>query len=688
VSLLRQDPASRVELARRRERIRQARIRGLMRLAVLLAVIFSAVGYGISSALSGPAAKKHGPAVSRTLIAAVESGVESWSLPTPLSRPVVLPAATPGKLVVAGGLLASGASASAVDALDPISGSLSSMGTLAASVHDAAGAVVDRRGFVFGGGSVSPSDEVQSFASLSGETSSSIVGHLPFARADSAAVTVGTTTYLIGGFDGTSADPAVLATTDGVHFRAVARLADPVRYAAVAAAKGSIYVFGGDAASGSGAGQPTRTVQLVDPSSGHVTVVGELPIPLAGAAAADLGGTIYVAGGESTKVGNLSGLHESRAVYAWDARHHRALFAGRLFVAVSHAGVGVLGDRAWLVGGEIASNVVTGDVQMLEPNAKFGYAGQPGAGSPYYGDRLLIADRGNNRLLVLSDRNRVIWQYPSAHASAPPGGFYFPDDAFFIRKGAAIISNQEDNDTLIEIGYPSGAILWQYGHPRQAGSGPGYLNTPDDAYLLRDGNVTVADAYNCRVLIINPKKKRVVRQIGTTSGCSHNPPKSINSPNGDTPLSNGNLLVSEVTGSWVDEFTTNGKLVWSTQLPIAYPSDPQQIGRDRFLIADYSHPGAFVEFNSKGTLLYKYAPASGPGELDQPSLVELLPSGVLMSNDDYNDRMVAIDPTTGAVVWQYGRTGVPGTAPGLLHTPDGFDLLGPHGSFPTHPSTG
>jgi glucose dehydrogenase len=66
----------------------------------------------------------------------------------------------------------------------------------------------------------------------------------------------------------------------------------------------------------------------------------------------------------------------------------------------------------------------------------------------------------------------------------------------------------------------------------------------------------------------------------------------------------------------------------------------------------------------------------------------MVPSGVFMLNDDYNDRMVAIDPATGALVWQYGVTGEPGTAAGLLNTPDGFDVLGPGGSTPTHPATG
>ena len=36
----------------------------------------------------------------------------------------------------------------------------------------------------------------------------------------------------------------------------------------------------------------------------------------------------------------------------------------------------------------------------------------------------------------------------------PPGGFYFPDDAFFFAKGTGIISNQEENHTIVEYRFP------------------------------------------------------------------------------------------------------------------------------------------------------------------------------------------------------------------------------------------
>jgi len=138
----------------------------------------------------------------------------------------------------------------------------------------------------------------------------------------------------------------------------------------------------------------------------------------------------------------------------------------------------------------------------------------------------------------------------------------------------------------------------------------------------------------------------------------------------------------------VDEVTRAGKLVWSTHLPIAYPSDPQQLGPNRYLVADYSRPGGIYEFDRSGKILWSYHPASGNRMLDHPSLAERLPNGLIAANDDYRDRVVVIDPRTRRIVWQYGRTDRPGTGPNRLKIPDGFDLLEPGGVTPTHPNTG
>lgn len=72
---------------------------------------------------------------------------------------------------------------------------------------------------------------------------------------------------------------------------------------------------------------------------------------------------------------------------------------------------------------------------------------------------------------------------------------------------------------------------------------------------------------------------------------------------------------------------------------------------------------------------------------NHPSLAERLPNGLIVTNDDYRDRVVIIDPmrskssctTESPANWG---------APNHLHIPDGFDLLAPNGTTPTHPFTG
>ena len=649
------------------------------RFAVALVVLAIVLAGGVELAVGrGHDAKPAPPpreakAVSPVRPSAVESGLLPWRFHAPLSREVVLPQIGGHGLVVLGGLERGDSSTAAIELLDPRNGVLSPHGTLLQATHDAAGATLGGRQLVIGGGTTAPAGSIQIETGLKVREGGALAG----ARADAGAVTIGRTAYVVGGYDGSAMDREVVATTDGRAYRNVAALPVPVRYPALAVLGSRIYVFGGLGANG----RPSDAVQLVDPAGRTAHVVGRLPRPLEGGAAGVLGGTIYLAGGRTA-------AGPTRAVYAFRPRGASFLRAGSLRVGVAYAGAAVSNGRLWIVGGESSGQRPIADVQMVVPNKGFGRAGDPGAGSPFAGDKLLIADRGSDRLLLLDDRDKVVWRYPSPGRAAPHGGFYFPDDAFFIRHGTAIVSNQEDNHTIVEIAYPSGRIVFHYGHPRSPGTAAGYLNTPDDTYVLANGQMSVADAGNCRVLVIDPRTRRVVHQIGTPGRCLHDPPAALGSPNGDTPLANGNLLVSEINGSWIDELTPSGRKVWAAHLAIGYPSDPQQLGPDRYLVADYEHPGGIIEFDRRGRILYRYQPTSGLGALDHPSLVERLPSGVFMVNDDYNDRMVAIDPSTRALVWQYGADGHPGTAPGLLNTPDGFDLLAPGGNTPTHPTTG
>ncbi len=458
--------------------------------------------------------------------------------------------------------------------LDPASGTVTAAGSLAVVVHDGAGAQIGAASYVFGGGSPNTFATVQSLGAAAAAAAGAVAAQLPQPRSDLATTTVGHTVYIVGGYDGTTYDPSVLTTTDGTHFTSVANLPVPVRYPAVVALGGHVFAFGGQTGSGAGSTvTATADIQEIDPATRSAHIVGTLPQALYGAAAFVIDGHIYIAGGQTGGGQTLTQLYE------FDQRTHRVADAGLLPQAVAFGGYATVGTGkaaiGYLVGGEVAqqsgidqAGMATGSlasVISLRPSPYGGPVGGAAAGAPYQG-HLLIADRGNDRLLVIDAARNLQWQYPSATMPPPPGGFYFPDDAFFFHRGTGIISNQEDNHTIVEIGYPSGKILWQYGHPGKSGAAAGYLNQPDDAYLLKNGEITVADAMNDRILFISPSGTPL-SQIGTNGVAVHNPPTGVGYPNGDTPLANGNVLVSEINGSWITEYTPGGQLVWTVQLP-------------------------------------------------------------------------------------------------------------------------
>ncbi|MHB1712898.1 MAG: Kelch repeat-containing protein, partial [Acidimicrobiales bacterium] len=330
---------------------------------------------------------------------------------------VLVPGPAANQLIILGGLTGAGVSASGVYAVDTTDGRLSWIANLAGPLHDASGVVLGGDALLFGGGNASGSVATVQSLPVTGLAGSSpppgsapaltarVVGRLPKARSDSSAVTIGSSAYVVGGYDGTTGDRSVLATTTGTSFRSVASLPVAVRYTAAGVLGGQILVFGGLGVGGANAGKPLTTIQQVDPATGTARVVGTLPEPLYGAAAATLGGVLYVAGGLTASTS--SGVHAVTTVWTYDPTTHQLLAAGQLRVPVAHTGVAVLGSRMWLVGGRSNGGAGVSAVQMVEPNRTFGTAGVPGAGSPYFGDKLLIADEGNGRLLVVNDTGTI-----------------------------------------------------------------------------------------------------------------------------------------------------------------------------------------------------------------------------------------------------------------------------------------
>lgn len=331
--------------------------------------------------------------------------------------------------------------------------------------------------------------------------------------------------------------------------------------------------------------------------------------------------------------------------------------------------------KAIVPGGPLAPAAFGGLAALWAPGNVVG--AQPGTAAAYEGAStrmglpgyLMIADRGNNRILVVDPGGHQVFNYPRPGDPA----LFYDDDTFIEPGGEYVIANEEDNHAIVQVGLKTHSLTVLFGHPGVPGSDSTHVHTPDDAYMLPDGSFTVADASNCRILFI--REHRIVRSYGHSVECHHDPPRYFTSVNGDTPVPGGGVMVSEIEGSWIDEIGPEGRLKWSLQAPVSYPSDPQPLPGGRVLLADYSNPGHVLIINRQGKILWRYGPASGYGRLNQPSLAMPLPNGDVAVNDDYRHRVVVIDPRTNKIVWKYGHTDNPGTSAGQLNTPDGMDFI-------------
>jgi hypothetical protein len=276
---------------------------------------------------------------------------------------------------------------------------------------------------------------------------------------------------------------------------------------------------------------------------------------------------------------------------------------------------------------------------------------------------VMIADRNNNRIIMVSPAKKIVWEMDGLHD---------PDDAFFTPGYKSISTNEEYNQQIGEISIKRRRFVWTFGHAGVRGSAFGYLSNPDDAYKLPNGLFMVADIENCRVLFIN-RAHKVVREIGRAGNCGHNPPSGLSSPNGATPLPDGGVLVTEI-GGWVDRISAAGRLVYTVRTPTSYPSDAQLLPDGNILVAGFDTPGRVDEITPKGRIVWTYEP-TGEWSLDRPSLAVRWPNGMIAITDDWHHRVVVVNPRTKKVVWSYGHLNSPSSAPGYLNKPDGLDLL-------------
>ena len=160
-----------------------------------------------------------------------------------------------------------------------------------------------------------------------------------------------------------------------------------------------------------------------------------------------------------------------------------------------------------------------------------------------------------------------------------------------------------------------------------------------------------------------PPSHRPRRVIGRTGVCAHDPPhlltglkRAFPATSGTVPGHRDQRRLRERSGS---TGTCSGPRTWPGGLPVRHGRGLPAAGISR----PTTHP--------RGRWSNRPAAASygGFSRPRPPVAGTALPNGDILVNDDYNDRVIVIDPITHRIVWQYGHTGRPGSALGYPRRP-------------------
>ncbi|HET9103893.1 MAG TPA: hypothetical protein VFN55_11120 [Solirubrobacteraceae bacterium] len=327
-----------------------------MALFVVLLLVAGCGGSSASSSSSGSASRQRAERRARAAAARPDVFVfrHLYSLPAPLRDPAF--AALGGsRFVLAGGLSAADVSTDEVDIADLHR--VVRSGTLPAAQHDAQGAGLPSGAYVFGGGNASEYDHIYKINAAS--ATASTAGRLPTVASDVAVTQVGSTAYVVGGYDGTRWLNTVVAWSPGHGARVVGHLPLGLRYAAVTPGPiGQLVVIGGTTPSGGA----SRSVFIFNPATGHSRVLATLRRPVTHAGAVTVGNFAYLIGGRSA-----SSTGQTSSIWSINTATGKLRAAGHLPAATSDAAVLRVGNAVIVAGGQTSRGVTLAEVGRLIP---------------------------------------------------------------------------------------------------------------------------------------------------------------------------------------------------------------------------------------------------------------------------------------------------------------------------------
>lgn len=164
----------------------------------------------------------------------------------------------------------------------------------------------------------------------------------------------------------------------------------------------------------------------------------------------------------------------------------------------------------------------------------------------------------DNRVFFVDERGRIFWQYGQAGVTgADANQLNTPVQALFTSSfmghvGFYVLIADQGNQRIIVVDWKRN-IVWQYGTTGVTGSGPNQLNSPNSGEILENGNILIADEGNNRVIEIKPDGTLV--KTFTASN-------SLGAAAFASRLPNGHTLISDAGNNRIVEVDKNDNVVW------------------------------------------------------------------------------------------------------------------------------
>lgn len=191
------------------------------------------------------------------------------------------------------------------------------------------------------------------------------------------------------------------------------------------------------------------------------------------------------------------------------------------------------------------------------------------------GERILISDRDNNRMIEVDRGGNIVWLYDKLKHC---------HDADRLPNGNTLVASSDENK-ILEIN-PEGDVVWSYGD-----GSPEMLNWPRDADRLTNGNTLITDSKNNRIIEVDKTGKIVWSFYLGYFGMPYEADR----------LPSGNSLISIQQRRQVIEVDPSGNILWG------FRNYYQGHIKDQFKNGDFeleAYPGARYPVNwTKCTLL-------------------------------------------------------------------------------------